>query len=83
MAQVYRFGSVGTLREIVLPQLAPYLLAAARKVSRWSGRSCSWWNSRPFQRVGFQLQTIFSFSSAARVAYSAAFVVCVLMVEAS
>src|SRR5689334_2325608 len=30
VARVYRFGPVTTLREVVLPQLAPYLLAAAR-----------------------------------------------------
>lgn len=30
MAQVYRLGPWTTLREVILPQLAPYLLAAAR-----------------------------------------------------
>ena len=84
VAQVYRFGFVKSLREIVLPQLGPYLLAAARNglalvwkivlVVELLGRS---------NGIGFQLQTYFQLFDVQRVvAYSAAFVVCVLMVEA-
>src|SRR3712207_8055924 len=30
VAQIYRFGPWRTLREVIIPHLAPYLLAAAR-----------------------------------------------------
>jgi NitT/TauT family transport system permease protein len=83
MAQVYRFGPVKTLREVVLPQLAPYLLAAARNglslvwkivlVAELLGRS---------DGVGFKLQTYFQLFDVSRViAYSVAFVACVLVIE--
>ena len=83
MAQVYRFGPVKTLREVVLPQLAPYLLAAARNglslvwkvvlVAELLGRS---------DGVGFKLQTYFQLFDVSRViAYSVAFVACVLLIE--
>jgi NitT/TauT family transport system permease protein len=74
-----------TLREVLIPQLAPYLLAAARTglaliwkivlVVELLGRS---------NGVGFQLQGYFQLFDVARVlAYSAAFVTCVLLIEVS
>jgi NitT/TauT family transport system permease protein len=83
VASVYRFGPWTTLREVVIPQLAPYLLAAARNglaliwkivlVVELLGRS---------NGVGFQLQSYFQLFDVSRViAYAAAFVVCVLAIE--
>jgi NitT/TauT family transport system permease protein len=83
VAQVYRFGRLKTLREVVLPQLAPYLLAAARNglslvwkivlVAELLGRS---------DGVGFKLQTYLQLFDVSRIiAYSLAFVACVLVVE--
>jgi NitT/TauT family transport system permease protein len=83
VAQVYRFGPWTTLREVILPQLAPYLLAAARNglaliwkivlVVELIGRS---------NGVGFQLQSYFQLFDVPRVlAYAAAFVICVLLIE--
>jgi NitT/TauT family transport system permease protein len=83
VAAVYRFGSWATLREVILPQLAPYLVAAARNglaliwkivlVVELLGRS---------DGVGFQLQSYFQLFDVTRViAYAAAFVACVLAVE--
>jgi NitT/TauT family transport system permease protein len=83
VAQVYRFGPAKTLREVVLPQLAPYLLVAARNglslvwkivlVAELLGRS---------DGVGFRLQTYFQLFDVSRIiAYSLAFVACVLVVE--
>ncbi|MCB8821783.1 ABC transporter permease [Microvirga rosea] len=84
VAEVYRFGLFKRLREIILPQLAPYLLAAARNglslvwkivlVAELLGRS---------DGVGFQLQTYFQLFDVPRViAYALAFVLCVLAIEA-
>ncbi len=84
VAQVYRFRFWTRMRELVLPQLAPYLLAAARNglaliwkivlVVELLGRS---------NGVGFQLHTYFQLFDVSRViAYAAAFVACVLVVEA-
>ena len=83
LAQVYRFGPLKTFREVTLPQLAPYLMAAARNglalvwkivlVVELLGRS---------NGVGFQLQTYFQLFDVSRViAYAAAFVTCVLLIE--
>jgi NitT/TauT family transport system permease protein len=83
VAQVYRFGPWRTLREVIVPQLAPYFLAAARNglaliwkivlVVELLGRS---------DGVGFQLQSYFQLFDVPRVvAYAAAFVLCVLLVE--
>jgi NitT/TauT family transport system permease protein len=83
VAQVYRFGPWMTLREVIIPQLVPYLLAAARNglaltwkivlVVELLGRS---------NGVGFQLQSYFQLFDVPRVmAYAAAFVVCVILIE--
>jgi NitT/TauT family transport system permease protein len=83
VAQVYRFGPWTTLRAVIAPQLAPYLLAAARNglalvwkivlVVELLGRS---------NGVGFQLQSYFQLFDVPRVmAYAAAFVLCVLLIE--
>jgi NitT/TauT family transport system permease protein len=83
VAQIYRFGFWRTLREVIIPQLAPYLLAAARNglaliwkivlVVELLGRS---------NGVGFQLQSYFQLFDVPRVmAYAAAFVLCVLLIE--
>lgn len=83
VAQLYRFGFSKTLREVILPQLAPYLLAAARNglaliwkivlVVELLGRS---------NGVGFQLQSYFQLFDVPRVmAYAAAFVLCVMLIE--
>jgi NitT/TauT family transport system permease protein len=83
VASVYRFGPLTTLRDVIVPQLAPYLLAASRNglaliwkivlVVELLGRS---------DGVGFQLQSYFQLFDVSRViAYAAAFVVCVLAIE--
>ncbi|KLK93640.1 ABC transporter permease [Microvirga vignae] len=83
VAQIYRFGPWTTLREVIIPQLAPYFLAAARNglaliwkivlVVELLGRS---------NGVGFQLQSYFQLFDVPRVmAYAAAFVLCVLLIE--
>jgi NitT/TauT family transport system permease protein len=83
VAQSYRLGPWVTLREVIIPQLAPYILAAARNglaliwkivlVVELLGRS---------NGVGFQLQSYFQLFDVPRVmAYAAAFVLCVLLIE--
>jgi NitT/TauT family transport system permease protein len=83
VAQVYRLGSWTTLKDVIVPQLAPYLLVAARNglsliwkivlVVELLGRS---------NGVGFQLQSYFQLFDVPRVmAYAAAFVACVLLIE--
>jgi len=83
MAQIYRLGPWTTLQDIIIPQLAPYLLAAARNglaliwkivlVVELLGRS---------NGVGFQLQSYFQLFDVPRVlAYAASFVACVLLIE--
>jgi NitT/TauT family transport system permease protein len=83
VAQVYRFGPWTTLREVIVPQLSPYLLAAARNglaliwkivlVVELLGRS---------NGVGFQLQSYFQLFDVPRVmGYAVAFVACVLLIE--
>lgn len=85
VSQVYKFGPLKSLRHIILPQLAPYLLSAARNglslvwkivlVVELLGRSSG---------IGFQLQTYFQLFDVPRViAYAAAFVLCVLVIEAA
>jgi NitT/TauT family transport system permease protein len=85
VAQLYRFGAFATIRKVIIPQLAPYLLAAGRNglaliwkivlVVELLGRS---------NGVGFQLQSYFQLFDVSRVvAYAAAFVACVLLIEVS
>ena len=85
VAQVYRFGRLRTLRHVIGPQLAPYLLSTARNglalvwkivlVAELLGRS---------NGIGFQLQTYFQLFDVGRIiAYAAAFVICVLAIEAA
>jgi NitT/TauT family transport system permease protein len=83
LARVYRFGRWKTLRHVVIPQLAPYLLASTRNglaliwkivlVVELLGRS---------NGVGFKLQLYFQlFRIDSLLAYSIAFIVCVLAIE--
>jgi NitT/TauT family transport system permease protein len=83
VATIYRLGLWKRLRHIVIPQLAPYLIAAGRNglaliwkivlVVELLGRS---------DGVGFQLHTAFQmFDVASIFAYSAAFILCVLLIE--
>jgi len=83
MAQAFRLGRVQTLRHVVLPQLSPYVMAAARSglaliwkivlVVELLGRS---------DGVGFQLQLFFQlFDVPAILAYTLAFVAVVQAIE--
>jgi NitT/TauT family transport system permease protein len=83
VAQVYRFGPVKTFRDVVLPQLAPYLLAAAR-----NGLSLVWkivlvaeYLGRP-NGVGFEIGVAFQlFDIPLLLAYSLSFAGVVLVIE--
>lgn len=83
MAQVFRFGRMKTLRHVMLPALAPFLLAAARSglaliwkivlVVELLGRS---------NGVGFQINVFFQFFDVASIlAYTIAFIVVIQMIE--
>ncbi|HEY0836016.1 MAG TPA: ABC transporter permease [Azospirillum sp.] len=83
MARVFRFGPWRTVRHVVLPQLAPFLLAAARSglaliwkivlVVELLGRS---------DGVGFQLHVQFQlFDVTAILAYALAFIAVVQVIE--
>ncbi len=83
MARAYRLGPYDTVRHVVLPQLAPYLAAAARNglaliwkivlVVELLGRS---------DGVGFQIHLFFQmFDVASILAYTLAFVVVVQTLE--
>ena len=83
LASVYRFGPLGQLRHIVLPQLQPYLAAASRSgialiwkivlVVELLGRS---------NGVGFQIYLFFqNFEVAAILAYTLTFVAVMLIIE--
>ncbi len=83
MAQSFRLGRVKTLRHVVLPQLFPFVLAAARSglaliwkivlVVELLGRS---------NGVGFQLYTFFQLFDVATIfAYTLSFVAVVLVIE--
>lgn len=84
VARAYRFGAGARLREIVLPQMQPYLAAAAR-----SGLAIVWkvvlvveLLGRP-SGVGFELHLRFqTFDVAGLLAYSLAFAAVMLAVEA-
>jgi NitT/TauT family transport system permease protein len=83
MAQIFQVGRVKTLRHVVLPQLFPFIVAAARSglaliwkivlVVELLGRS---------NGVGFQLYTYFQlFDVTSIFAYTLAFVAVVLFIE--
>ncbi len=83
MAQVFRLGRVTTLRQVILPQLFPFLMVAARSglaliwkivlVVELLGRS---------HGVGFQLHLYFQlFDVAGILAYTIAFVVVIQCIE--
>jgi NitT/TauT family transport system permease protein len=83
MASVFRFGAWKRLRHVVVPQLAPYLAAAAR-----SGLSLVWkivlvveLIGRP-NGVGFEINTYFQlFDVRMILAYTLAFVAVMLAIE--
>ena len=83
MAEVFRMGPWVRLRHVVLPQLAPYLAAAAR-----SGLSLVWkivliveLLGRP-NGVGFEIGTAFQLFDVTRIlAYALAFVAVMLVIE--
>jgi NitT/TauT family transport system permease protein len=83
MAHSFRMGRVAILRHVVLPQLSPYLFAAARSglaliwkivlVAELLGRS---------DGVGFQIQVYFQlFDVTGILAYTMAFIVVVQLIE--
>jgi NitT/TauT family transport system permease protein len=83
MAQVFRLGRWKTLRHVVLPELAPFLIAAAR-----SGLALIWkivLVVELFGRsngVGFQINTLFTFFDVAGIlAYTIAFIVVIQAIE--
>jgi NitT/TauT family transport system permease protein len=83
MAQVFRMSPWAQIRHVVLPQLAPYLAAAAR-----SGLSLVWkivliveLLGRP-NGVGFEIGTAFQLFDVTRIlAYALAFVAVMLVIE--
>ena len=83
MAQVFRMGPWVRMRHVVLPQLAPYLAAAAR-----SGLSLVWkivliveLLGRP-NGVGFEIGVAFQLFDVTRIlAYALAFVAVMLVIE--
>lgn len=83
MARVYRMSWIARMRHVVLPQLAPFLAAAAR-----GGLSIIWklvlvveFLGRP-DGVGFQIHLRFQlFDVAGVLAYAASFVVVMLVVD--
>jgi NitT/TauT family transport system permease protein len=83
VARVFRFGRLRRMRHVVLPQLAPYLMAAAR-----SGLSLVWkivllveLLGRP-DGIGFALSTAFQlFDVKAILANALAFVLVMLVIE--
>ena len=83
MAAVYRFGKLGTLRHVILPQLAPFFAASARSgialiwkivlVVELLGRS---------NGVGFQIHLYFQLFDIARIfVYAIAFILVMQGVE--
>ena len=83
MAQIFRIGPVRTLRHVILPQLYPYLTAAARSglaliwkivlVTELLGRSSG---------VGFQIGLYFQlFDVTSILAYTVAFVAVIQVIE--
>ena len=83
MAEVFRLGQAKTLRHIVLPELYPFIVAAAR-----SGLALIWkivLVVEAFGRssgVGFQINTDFNnFNVASILAYTVAFVAVIQLIE--
>ncbi|MCC7250354.1 ABC transporter permease [Hyphomicrobium sp.] len=83
MAHMYRFGRWKTLRHVILPQLAPFFLAAAR-----TGLSLVWKIVLVVELlgrsngVGFQLGTYFQmFDVTMILAYALAFIMVVQLIE--
>jgi ABC-type nitrate/sulfonate/bicarbonate transport system permease component len=83
MAQSFRIGRWRTLRHVVLPQLVPYLFAAAR-----SGLSLIWKIVLVVELlgrsngVGFEIQVAFQLFDVTRIlAYSLAFILVVQLIE--
>lgn len=83
MAEVFRLGPARTLRHVVLPELSPFIAAAAR-----SGLALIWkivLVVEAFGRssgVGFELYTFFQlFDVASILAYTLAFVVVIQVIE--
>ena len=85
VARVYRVGPLRTFRQVYLPQLYPYLMAAARSglaliwkivlVVELLGRSSG---------VGFQIGTYFQFFDITSIlAYTLAFAAVILLIEAT
>jgi NitT/TauT family transport system permease protein len=83
MAQVFRLGRIKTFRHIILPELLPYILAAARSglaliwkivlVVELLGRS---------NGVGFKIHLFFQFFDVASIlAYTIAFVMIIQLIE--
>lgn len=85
MAEVFRLGPAKTLRHIVLPELYPFIIAAAR-----SGLALIWkivLVVEAFGRssgVGFQINTFFNlFDVTSILAYTIVFVVVIQIIELS
>ena len=83
MAEVFRLGSGKTLRHIVLPELYPFIVAAAR-----SGLALTWKIVLVVELlgrsngVGFQMYVMFnSFDVAGILAYTIAFVAVIQIIE--
>ena len=83
MAEVFRLGSGKTLRHIVLPELYPFIVAAAR-----SGLALTWKIVLVVELlgrsngVGFQMYVMFnSFDVAGILAYTVAFVAVIQIIE--
>ena len=83
MARLYRFSRIQILRHVILPQLAPYLVASAR-----TGLALIWkivlvveFLGRP-DGVGFQIQTFFQlWDISGLLAYAIAFMAVIQLVE--
>jgi NitT/TauT family transport system permease protein len=83
MAESFRLGAWRTLRHVILPQLSPYLLVAAR-----SGLALIWkivlvveLLGRP-DGIGYEIQVFFQLFDISRlIAYALAFVAVVLAIE--
>ena len=83
MAESFRLGAWRTLRHVILPQLSPYLLVAAR-----SGLALIWkivlvveLLGRP-DGIGYEIQVFFQLFDITRlIAYALAFVAVVLAIE--